>query len=162
MVVISGRRLSILINLLIFIGLISCSEKEKIIFTHNFHQEKWPANQELVFRIQNKTPNNSYQAYYQICYNSFYPFQNLWLKYRIENREGKVLSEAKSNVDLFDGISGKPEGVFGAGKIYLYARFPEKFSLEGNRAYTIRVWQYMRPDTLEGVLSAGLVLVPGP
>jgi gliding motility-associated lipoprotein GldH len=159
---ISGRKLSILINLLIFIGLFSCSEKDKKIFSHNFQQEKWPANQELVFRIQNKTPKTSYQTYYQICYNSFYPFQNLWLKYRIENPEGRVLSEAKRNVDLFDGISGKPEGVFGAGKIYLYARFPEKFSLEGTGTYTIRVWQYMRPDTLEGVLSAGLVLVPGP
>ncbi len=150
-------------SILLIISLFfSCRENKKTFFTKNFTHSQWPKDQELVFNFFNPTPGKKYDVFYQISYSPEYPFQNLWMRHQIEGPDGKALSEANSNMDLFDRISGKPEGQYGAGKIYRYARFQKNISLKDSGLYKIRIRQYMRADTLEGIISAGIVLSPEP
>jgi gliding motility-associated lipoprotein GldH len=148
--------------LLIFSLFCSCKEQNQVYFLKNFFSEKWQKDDEVIFTFYNKSPKTKYDLLYQVAYNQDFPYQNIWLKYNFRNPGGKVLIEAKDNLDLFDRISGKPTGEFGAGKMYKRAYFLKNVVLEDTGTFQISIKHYLRLDTLYGISSIGIELVPKP
>ena len=68
-----------------------------------------------------------------------------------------VLKKELINSFLFDRKTGQPQGVSGVGDIYDHKlNLMENFSFEKSGKYSIQFEQFMRTDTLKGILAVGL------
>ena len=86
-----------------------------------------------------------------------YPWSRLFITYYLQDSTGKDLQTKLLNEDLFDTKSGKPLGESGLGDIYdhqFQVLRDYQFAYPGK--YKMKFEQFMRTDTLHGILAVGL------
>ena len=84
-----------------------------------------------------------------------YPYQNIYITYFLMDAQGNELDSKLVNIPLFDEISGKPLG--DGNSVYQYAQeILSGYKFPGSGKYSIKLAQYMRSETLDGVYSVGI------
>jgi gliding motility-associated lipoprotein GldH len=109
---------------------------------------------EFQFTISDTT--NSYNLYCNVRNSIAYPFARIFLTYYLQDSLGALLEKKLVSRLLFDEKTGEPQGSSGLGDIYDH-RIPLKMNYRFKKAgtYKIRFEQYMRADTLSGILAVG-------
>lgn len=143
-----------LILILVIVTLVSCSESRVFEDYKDFTTKSWLVNDTVSFEFQITDPAVPYRLNANVRNTLDYPYSRIFINYTLEDSTHKVLTSKLVSSYLFDGKTGEPNGDSGIGDIYDYS-----FNLENRKfapgKYYIKLQQFMRTDTLKGVLAAG-------
>jgi gliding motility-associated lipoprotein GldH len=122
----------------------------------DFNKRAWAVSDTVAFEFSISDPSIQYNLLCNVRNSLDYPYSRIFVNYSLEDSTHKVLATKLVGSYLFDVKTGEPQGNSGLGDIY-----DHRFSLLENRQlspgkYFIRLQQYMRTDTLHGVLAAGI------
>ncbi|MEM6522531.1 MAG: gliding motility lipoprotein GldH [Bacteroidota bacterium] len=130
------------------------------IYERNYDltDKMWASDNVMRFEFEVETSKEPVNLYFNVRNSLSYPFQNLYVKYTLKDTLDQVFSEELINYNLFDIKTGKPFGS-GIGDV-----FDHRIELLGNYKfknpgkYLVDLQHYMRPDTLNEIVSIGLRL----
>ncbi|MDH5396672.1 MAG: gliding motility lipoprotein GldH [Cyclobacteriaceae bacterium] len=112
---------------------------------------------EFEFRIDESTIN--YDLIFNIRNAIDYPNHNIYFTYFLSSEDEGMLKSELVNFDLFNRKTGKPKGS-GLGDIFDHQIILiENYKFDKPGLYKLGYKQYMRTDTLQGILSVGMRLV---
>lgn len=147
-----------LVSLCLVLGLTSCQPDGLFKGKIDMPEEGWALTQKPTFEFE--IPDNAapYQFAYIVRNSMEYPYYNLFIRHTLRNEKKEVLQTKLEELTLFDAKTGKP---FGAGLGDLFDHKIVSKSL--NRRvplppgkYTLELEQFMRQDTLAGVMTVGI------
>lgn len=153
------RILGLCISLWVFS---SCGDTAVFDQTESLGETGWLQTKKIEIPFEIKDTLVSYSLDVSLRQSNDYAFYNLYFVPQIIDSKGKVIKKALAEAILYDAKSGKAKGA-GLGDMYShsYSIFPAlHFPAAGK--YTLRLEQYMRTDTLSGVVSVGAALHPNP
>lgn len=148
-------KLNYLIVLLLAFGIISCDNSRIYEENIDFEDKMWLADssQDFTFSIPKPQPVN---IYLNVRNTNTYQYHNLYIKYSLTDSTGQEIKSELINKNLFHEKTGKPFGS-GIGDIFSHQfLLLENIELLDSMNYRIQLTQFMRQDTLEGVVSAGV------
>ena len=121
----------------------------------DFNRRAWSVSDTVAFEFSITDPV-PYNLLCNVRNSLDYPYSRIFVNYTLEDSTHNVLATKLVVNYLFDVKTGEPKGNSGLGDIY-----DHRFSLLENRQlspgkYFVRLQQYMRTDTLHGVLAAGV------
>lgn len=135
--------------------LAACSNDR--IFEENidFNNRIWQADSLAQFKFRINDSIAEYNLYFNIRNTIDYPFHNIYIQYNLQDSTGNILLEELVNKNLFAEKTGEPLGD-GLGDIFSH-QFPLVTGYEFPHAglYQLNIQQYMRMDSLSGVVSLG-------
>ena len=86
-----------------------------------------------------------------------YPYARIFVNYDLRKLDSTSLSKKMVAEYLFDQKTGKPFGTSGIGDIYDHQFLILKnYSFEKAGAYKMKLNQFMRMDTIPGILAVGI------
>ena len=146
-----NKRLSLLL-LLFFI--FSCDTNRVFESDIDFENEVWhmdsPVNFE--FEITDQLPKD---LMIKMRTDLTYPYQNCYLDFKMKDSAGTILVEDLVSLQLFDEISGKPQGK--GNSVYQFKnKIISDYRFPGQGKFVVEFSQYMRMSELNGVYSVGL------
>lgn len=146
-----------LVSVVIISILISCDSKRLFEENVEFKDRTWKISEpaQLEFTIQDTA--SRYNLYLDVRNSIDYPYARLFTNYLLNDSVGTELSKKMISEYLFDQKTGEPSGNSGLGDVYDHQFSIEqnfKFSKQGK--YKARFEQFMRQDTLQGILAIGL------
>ncbi|MBX2967402.1 MAG: gliding motility lipoprotein GldH [Cyclobacteriaceae bacterium] len=135
----------------------ACDENRLYETNTDFKNRYWLAAEQPAFDFNIPDANTRYNLYFTIRNESDYPNSNIYFTYYLVDSTGTTLEKKLTNQFLFDRKTGQPFGNSGLGYVYEH-RFPllENYAFGKPGNYSMRFEQFMRTDTLRGVLSVGL------
>jgi len=123
---------------------------------HEFKKRTWVLSDEPTFAFEVKDSAQFYNLYYNIRNSLDYPYSRIFVSCALYDSAGNELQRKLLQHELFDP-AGRPLGESGLGDLYDH-QFPilgdYRFTTRGH--YSVRFTQFMRQDTLPGVLAIGL------
>jgi gliding motility-associated lipoprotein GldH len=143
--------------LILAIFFVACDESRVYEQNHDFEDRLWPAAEKPEFEFEVKDTLVNYNLYCDIRNSIAFPYTRLFVHYYLEDSTGALLQKKLTSTYLFDQNSGKPLGTSGLGDIYDH-RTPilNNYHFPYSGKYRIRFEQYMRIDTIPGILATGL------
>ena len=142
---------------ILLIILFSCDEDRVYEKNTDFDARYWTVNAKPEFMFEISDTVGIYNLYCNVRNSLDYPYANIFITYYLTDSAGVVLRKDLVRHLLFDERTGEPFGESGLGDIYDH-RVPlisnHQFGYSGK--YKIAFEQFMRTDTLEGVLAVGL------
>ena len=122
----------------------------------DFAKRAWILNDTVNFEFTIDDTTSTYNLLCNIRNSVDYPYSRIFVNYSLEDSTHRVLSTKLVSDYLFDVKTGEPNGNSGLGDIYDH-RFPlvQSGKFKAGK-YFVRLQQYMRTDTLHGVLAAGV------
>ena len=144
-------------SMLISLVLISCDSSRVYEDNVDFKDRSWKINQPASFEFQITDTTKKYNLLMDIRNSIDYPYARLFVNYQLKGQDSISLSKELIAIYLFDQKSGKPIGTSGIGDIYdhqfsLLKNYP--FKKAGK--YKMNIQQFMRMDTIPGILAVGL------
>ena len=135
----------------------SCDERRVYEKNTDFHSRQWLAGEKAEFEFEIKDTLQSYNLYCNVRNSLDYPFARLFITYYLRDSAGVAMEKELVRQLLFDDKTGEPQGDSGLGDIY-DQRIPLKtnYRFPYSGKYTVAFEQYMRTDTLAGILAVGL------
>ncbi|MTI22034.1 gliding motility lipoprotein GldH [Fulvivirga sp. RKSG066] len=123
----------------------------------DFNERVWVADSAATFTFNIEDSDQPYNLYLNIRNTNTYPYHNLYVKYVFQDSaSSQVINEELVNKNLFNEKTGKPYGS-GLGDIFSHQFILlENYEFEEAGIYQIQLKQFMRQDTLEGIVSAGI------
>jgi gliding motility-associated lipoprotein GldH len=144
---------------IIFLALFlaGCDDSRVYEVNHDFEQRAWLVNEKPEFEFEITNPTDRYTLYCNVRNSVAFPYSRLFIKYSLTDSSGKSLEGKMMPAFLFDQHTGKPQGSSGLGDIY-DQRFPivTNYQFPAAGKYKVNFEQFMRKDTLEGILAIGL------
>lgn len=146
---------------LFLIGLVflisSCDSNRVYEDNVEFQDRTWkittPA--ELEFEVSDTT--QTYNLYLDVRNSLDYPYARLFVNYQLVDSNGIVVKKEMLTENLFDIKTGEPNGRSGLGDVYDHQfGFLTNYSFEKTGKHKVRFEQFMRQDTLQGILAVGL------
>ncbi len=149
-------RLSGLLVVCVF-TLYACDDNRFYEKNTDFKQRYWLATEKPSFEFEITDVNIPYSLFLTVRNESSYPNSNLYFTYYLYDENGQEIQKKLISEFLFDQKTGKPLGSSGLGDIYAN-RFAmlKDYSFPTPGKYSIQFEQFMRTDTLHGILSVGL------
>gem|GEM_PF-6038060 len=141
-------------------GLASCGPKRLYEQGYPLTNHVWVADSVLTFAVQIDKPTQAYDLFYRVRYDLDYPFYNLYVRLQIQDSAAANVYQDRHELVLVDAQTGKPAGA-GIGGVFekeFTALSKMHFTKKG--LYKIRIKQYMRPITLQGVHEFGVRISP--
>jgi gliding motility-associated lipoprotein GldH len=142
--------------IVVAVAIMGCDSNRIFEDNVDFPKRTWSLGDTVAFEFSITDPNVSYNVQCDIRNSLDYPFSRIFVNYVLEDSTHKVVSTKLVQYYLFDAKTGAPTGNSGVGDIYDH-RFPllenQKFA---PGKYFVKLQQYMRSDTLAGVLAAGV------
>ena len=141
-----------------FVFLISSCDSNRVYEDNvEFKDRTWkittPA--ELEFEVSDTT--QVYNLYLDVRNSLDYPYARLFVNYQLVDPNGTVLKKEMLTENLFDVKTGEPNGRSGLGDVYDHQfDFLTNYSFEKTGKHKVRFEQFMRQDTLRGILAIGL------
>ncbi|MFM6947523.1 MAG: gliding motility lipoprotein GldH [Aquirufa sp.] len=141
-------------------SLSSCEEGFVINESHSFSDTGWPMKQKVIFPFEIKDSLTSYDLSVSIRQSNDYPFHNFYFLTKIMNQKGQTIKQGLAEAFFYDPKSGKSIGQSSGsiiGHKYLilkHIKFPR------NEKYIVQLEQYMRKDTIPGIVSIGASIAP--
>jgi gliding motility-associated lipoprotein GldH len=145
----------VLFFLLIILCLAGCDGNRVFEDYKDFGSKSWVVNDTVNFEFQISSPE-LYNLQCDIRSSLDYPYSRIFVNYTLEDSTHQILATKLVSSYLFDAKTGEPNGDSGLGDIY-----DHRFTLLQNRTFTpgkyfVKLQQFMRTDTLQGVLAAGI------
>lgn len=136
---------------------ISCDESRLYEKNHEFSERHWIVSDVPTFEFVIPDSLNEYSIYCNVRNSLAYPYARIFINYQVSDSAGREISARLAGDYLFDEKTGKPNGNSGLGDLYDH-RFPllTQFRFETPGRYTVRLSQFMRQDTLPGILAVGI------
>jgi len=86
-----------------------------------------------------------------------YPYARLFVNYQLVDPNGTVVKKEMLTENLFDVKTGEPNGRSGLGDVYDHQfGFLTNYTFNKTGKHKVRFEQFMRQDTLKGILAVGL------
>jgi gliding motility-associated lipoprotein GldH len=144
--------------LVVFLFLL-CGCDSRRVFEDNveFRTRNWKIAETVHFEFQIPDTSKKYNVLMNIRNSLEYPYARLFVNYNLLNQDSTSLTKKMIGEYLFDQKTGKPFGTSGIGDIYDH-QFPilKNYSFEKTGAYKIKLTQFMRMDTIPGILAVGI------
>jgi gliding motility-associated lipoprotein GldH len=136
---------------------VSCDQERLYEKNIDFDGRYWPVSEKPVFEFEIKDTVQAYNLYGNVRNSLSYPYARIFITYYLQDTAGVVLEKELASHLLFDEKTGKPHGESGLGDLYDH-RIPLKLNYRFPRQgkYHVLFEQYMRTDTLGGILAVGL------
>lgn len=150
-------RLSVVLSFaLLTATLLSCDDQRLYEDNHEFKKRVWVVSEEPVFEFHVPDSMQSYAIYYNLRNSLEYPYARIFVTYTLYDSASRELASKLVYNDLFDA-AGRPYGESGLGDLYDHQfRLLDGYQFLAPGKYAIRLTQFMRQDTLPGVLSVGV------
>jgi gliding motility-associated lipoprotein GldH len=148
-----------IVGVLIVLGVMAAACDDTRVYEKyvDFDQRYWVVNEKPEFEFQIADTSRKYTIYSNVRNSVSYPWSRLFVTYYLQDSTGRDIRKNLINEYLFDVRSGKPFGESGLGDIYDHQFLLLKdyrFSQPGK--YKVKFEQFMRTDTLQGILAVGL------
>lgn len=154
-----ARAMNSIAFFLTLVSLISCDDTRLYEDNREFGDRTWKVTEEPRFEFTIADTTLQYNLYYNVRNSLTYPYARIFITCHLYDSTGKELSKKLMNNDLFDQKTGRPLGESGLGDLYDH-QFPvlklHHFSTPGK--YSVKLDQFMRQDTLQGVIAVGIRL----
>jgi gliding motility-associated lipoprotein GldH len=135
----------------------SCDDSRLYEKNIDFENRMWMINHKPEFEFVIDDTTQKYDVYCNVRNSLDFPFSRLFMRYYLQDSTGKVERQNMLERDLFDRNTGEPQGSSGLGDIYDHQfLLLKKYRFPYRGAYKIRFEQYMRKDTLDGILAVGV------
>ena len=148
---------SFLILVLIACVFIGCDDTRVFETNTDFEERAWPVNNKPVFEFDIADSAAAYNVYLTVRNSVDYPFSRFFVTYYLQDSANRTLNQKLVETTLFDAKTGEPFGSSGLGDIY-----DHRVALLNNHTFgysgihKIQLEQFMRTDTLEGILAVGV------
>lgn len=121
-----------------------------------FKDRTWKIAAPAAFDFQIKDATRKYNLLMDVRNSIEYPYARLFVNYNLRGDSASLAKELIS-VYLFDQKTGKPFGTSGLGDIYDH-QFPvlKNFTFKKAGTYQMNFQQFMRQDTIPGIIAIGL------
>lgn len=149
-------RILLIISLLI-LACSACDNTRLYEKNTDFNKRYWVVTDTPSFDFEIQDTASKYNLYMTLRNESDYPNSNIYFTFYLNDSTGSTLEKKLTAEFLFDKKTGRPLGSSGLGYIYEH-KFPllEGYAFQHPGIYAIRYEQFMRTDTLRGVVSVGL------
>lgn len=122
----------------------------------------WPEKQTLAFAVPEIKENGLYDLETFIRQDNNYPFYNCYFIAEIKTEKGTTLKKGLVEAIFYDPKTGKPKGQ-GLGDLFNHRyKIFRQISLKKGDKIQVQFRQFMRRDTLTGIISVGFALKPIP
>jgi gliding motility-associated lipoprotein GldH len=144
---------------IILVLLFSCDDQRLFEENTDFNSRFWSVDEKPSFEFSVDDTLGKYNLYCNVRNDLDYPFSRIFINWELKDSTGAVLEKELVQHTLFDEKTGKPFGESGLGDIYNH-RIPIRSSYQFPYAgkFSVAFQQYMRMDTLGGVLAVGVRL----
>lgn len=142
---------------IIFTVFCSCDEERVFEKNMDFDSRTWLVNDKPEFEFEISDTLTAYNLYCNVRNTVSYPYARIFITYYLQDSSGTLLEKKLIGQLLFDDKTGEPQGTSGLGDIYdhrLPLKMDYRFDYPGR--YKVKFEQYMRTDTLAGILAVGL------
>ncbi len=138
------------------LGMVACHDNRLYEDHTTFGQRAWDVNVAPTFEFEVAQPA-TLPIYYTVRNSLDYPYARLFVNYSLHDSTGQVLEEKLISNYLFDQKTGEPLGKSGLGDVFDH-RFvlSPGFAFPAKGKYHVRLEQFMRQDTLKGILAIGV------
>lgn len=148
---------SLLGFVLIIAFLLSCDDERVYEKNADFDSGYWPVSDKPEFEFSVADTTQPFNLYCNLRNSLEYPYARVFVTWYLEDSAQVLLEKKLVSQLLFDDKTGEPFGTSGLGDIYDH-RIPLKmnYRFPAPGRYTVSFEQFMRTDTLRGVLAVGL------
>lgn len=149
------RTLTFLLMIVAATMLVSCDEKRVYEDNVEFKERFWLVSREPSFEFTIADSTQAYNIFYNVRNSLDYRWDRIFVTYVLSDSSGHELAKKLVYNDLFDP-AGRPFGESGLGDLYDH-QFPllSNYRFEHSGKYSLRLIQFSRQDTLQGVLAVG-------
>src|SRR6267154_2934586 len=144
---------------IVAISIVWCGCDSRRVFENNieFRNRNWKIAEHVHFEFQIADTSGKYNLLMNIRNSLDYPYARIFVNYDLQKQDSTSLNKRMIAEYLFDQNTGKPFGTSGIGDIYDH-QFPilKNYSFEKAGAYKITLNQFMRMDTIPGILAVGI------
>jgi gliding motility-associated lipoprotein GldH len=139
------------------IGLVACDKARVYEQNEDFENGYWLVTEKPEFDFLINRSIDKHTLYANIRNSVSYPYARIFYTYYLLDSTGAELEKKLISQFLFDGKTGKPFGSSGLGDIYDHQlELLKDYQFKYPGKYTVRFEQFMRVDTLQGILALGL------
>lgn len=118
---------------------------------------EWIVSEKPEFEFVIDNPGAQYNLYCNIRNSVSYPYARFFFTYYLQDSTGAEIKRALMTEYLFDAKTGKPFGKSGIGDLYDHRFLLLKgYQFPYRGKYRVKFEQFMRTDTLSGILAVGL------
>jgi gliding motility-associated lipoprotein GldH len=146
----------VVVFLCVVFAAVSCGDNRLYEDYVDFDGRYWVVSQQPAFEFQIDEPQAKYGLYCNIRIAESYPYSDFNFQYTLSDSTGNVLAKRLVVKDVFDRKTGKPFGESGLGDIYDHQVQLADHAFTNPGKYKITLEQFMRTDSLEGVLAVGI------
>ena len=147
-------RIIVLLTILALLN--SCDDSRVFEKNHDFAERQWLVKDKPSFEFT-VADNQPYNLYCNLRSSVSYPYSRIFLNYTLKDAKGAELEKKLVYTFLFDEKTGEPLGSSGLGDIYdRQLLLLKDYSFKQAGTYSIQFEQFMRTDSLQGVLAVGL------
>ena len=148
----------LLVGLTVAASILAACEDNRVYQEYiDFEQRYWRVDDKPAFVFNIKDTSRKYNLYCNIRNAVSYPYSRLFVAYSLQDSTGKEIRKDMMNEFLFDAKTGKPFGTSGLGDLYDHQFLLVKdCAFQHTGKYKITFEQFMRTDTLQGILAVGL------
>ncbi len=138
-------------------SLLSCDDTRVFEENIDFEDRHWLVSEMPEFEFEIHDTTATYNLHCNLRNAVSYPYTRIFFKYALKDSADRVLDSALVTQFLFDEKTGRPYGESGIGDLYDH-RFPilMNYTFPHGGKFRVRFKQYMRMDTLPGILAVGL------
>lgn len=121
-----------------------------------FADKTWNIADRVTVDFEIKDTTLRYNVYFNVRNSLDYPYSRLFIHYAIVDPKNVVLEKKMVSNYLFDQKTGEPFGESGIGDLFDH-QFPliKNYKFQQIGLHKITFEQFMRKDTLEGVMAVG-------
>src|SRR5687767_9125791 len=136
---------------------VSCDHTRVYEENVDFSQGYWLIGEKPEFDFVIDKSIDQYTLYGNIRNSVSYPYARLFFTYYLLDSAGNELQKKLVTQYLFDAKTGKPLGSSGLGDIYDHQfELLKDYRFKYPGKYKLKFEQFMRTDTLQGILAVGL------
>ena len=142
---------------MIVVTFFSCDDQRVYEKNLDFNSGYWLVSEKPSFDFEIEDSLDSYNLYCNVRNSLEYPFARIFITFYLQDSTGAQMEKQMVSQLLFDETTGEPFGESGLGDLYdhrLQLRKNYKFPRPGK--YAVVFEQYMRKDTLAGIVAVGL------
>lgn len=137
----------------------SCDSERLYEKNHDFKDRAWLSNDQPTFDFVVGDTLQAYNLYCNIRNSVEYPYSRIFINYTLQDSSGTSVAKNMVSSFLFEEKTGKPMGSSGLGDVYDHqVPILRNYRFNTPGAYTLKFDQFMRTDTLAGILAVGFRL----
>lgn len=148
---------SLLCFTLVIVTFFGCDEQRVYEKNVDFDSRHWLVSDKPVFEFEIEDSLDSYNLYCNVRNSLDYPFARVFVTYYLHDSTGAQIEKQMVSQLLFDEKTGEPFGESGLGDLYDHRLLLKKdYKFPSTGRYSVAFEQFMRKDTLAGILAVGL------